>query len=75
MVQIPKLHANFLKILTCLRNIADVRNMERKQLQTAAFLQSFSNTITPAITLLASISTFLAYRYYFKCSKLSLIFL
>ncbi|KAJ4445532.1 hypothetical protein ANN_12212 [Periplaneta americana] len=41
--------------------IADVRNKERKQLQTAAFLQSFSNTITPAITLLASISTFLGY--------------
>ncbi|KAJ9585510.1 hypothetical protein L9F63_002711, partial [Diploptera punctata] len=41
--------------------IADVRNMERKELQTAAFLQSFSNTITPAITLLASISTFLGY--------------
>ncbi|XP_033609843.1 multidrug resistance-associated protein 5 isoform X2 [Cryptotermes secundus] len=43
--------------------IADVRNMERKQLQTAAFLQSFSNTITPAITLLASISTFLGYSF------------
>lgn len=41
--------------------IADVRNKERKQLQTAAFLQSFSNTITPAITLLASITTFLGY--------------
>ncbi|PSN51489.1 Multidrug resistance-associated protein 5 [Blattella germanica] len=41
--------------------VADVRNMERKELQTAAFLQSFSNTITPAITLLASISTFLGY--------------
>ncbi|XP_046999518.1 ATP-binding cassette sub-family C member 5-like isoform X1 [Schistocerca americana] len=41
--------------------IATVRNFERKQLQKAAFLQSFSNTITPAITLLASISTFLGY--------------
>jgi len=43
--------------------------MERKQLQTAAFLQSFSNTITPAISLLASIATFLGYRYCSKCRK------
>lgn len=41
--------------------IANVRNIERKHLQTAAFLQSFSNTITPAITLLASVATFLGY--------------
>ncbi|GLH12006.1 Multidrug resistance-associated protein 5 [Gryllus bimaculatus] len=41
--------------------IADVRNLERKQLQKAAFLQSFSNTVTPAITVLASITTFLCY--------------
>jgi hypothetical protein len=44
--------------------------MERKQLQTAEFLQSFSNTITPAITLLASISTFLGYRYCISAAHL-----
>lgn len=42
-------------------NICNVRDMERQQLQKAAFLQSFSNTITPSITILASVATFLGY--------------
>ncbi|XP_046390511.1 ATP-binding cassette sub-family C member 5-like [Ischnura elegans] len=41
--------------------ICQVREEERRSLQKAAFLQSFSNTVTPSITLLASISTFLGY--------------
>ncbi|XP_034256173.1 multidrug resistance-associated protein 5-like [Thrips palmi] len=43
------------------KNICSVRELERQQLQKAAFLQSFSNTITPSITILASIATFLGY--------------
>lgn len=43
------------------KNICHVRDLERQQLQKAAFLQSFSNTITPSITILASIATFLGY--------------
>ncbi|KAK3927988.1 Multidrug resistance-associated protein 5 [Frankliniella fusca] len=43
------------------KNICNVRDLERQQLQKAAFLQSFSNTITPSITILASIATFLGY--------------
>ncbi|KAG8233856.1 hypothetical protein J437_LFUL006879 [Ladona fulva] len=41
--------------------VIQVRDEERKELQKAAFLQSFSNTVTPSITLLASISTFLGH--------------
>lgn len=46
-------------------HFTDVRDEERQQLQKAAFLQSFSNTITPSITILASIATFLGYRWDF----------
>ncbi|KAK3910281.1 Multidrug resistance-associated protein 5 [Frankliniella fusca] len=42
-------------------NVKDVRELERVQLQRAAFLQSFSSTISPSITILAAICTFIAY--------------
>lgn len=42
-------------------NVKDVREHERVQLQRAAFLQSFSSTISPSITILAAICTFIAY--------------
>lgn len=42
-------------------NIKGVREHERVQLQRAAFLQSFSSTISPAITILAAIATFITY--------------
>ncbi|XP_071446221.1 ATP-binding cassette sub-family C member 5-like [Hetaerina americana] len=43
------------------KKICEVREEERRTLQKAAFLQSFSNTVTPSITILASVVTFLGY--------------
>lgn len=42
-------------------NVKDVREKERVQLQRAAFLQSFSSTISPSITILAAVATFIVY--------------
>ena len=45
------------------KRIKKIRSQETKQLRKAAFLQSISTSITPAITIIAAIATFFALTY------------